>query len=77
MMTYDLIHILVGALTAGLVLVHPVLTIVGTLAFMIYQLDEGMHIKNGAWKDIKEWMVGFYLAGASLLIWWLKQAIIM
>ncbi len=72
-MLYDLIHVLVGVLTVGLIFIHPVLTVVGALAFIIYQLDEDWSIKDGAWKDIREWMIGYFIAGAFLLGWFIKS----
>lgn len=75
-MLYDLIHVLVGALTVGLIFIHPVLTVVGFLAFFIYQIREAQTIGDLDFADMKEWMLGYFIAGAVLLYLFIRTIII-
>lgn len=38
----------------------PVLCFVGAALFIVYELNEGRHTKDQAWKDILGAMVGFF-----------------
>ncbi len=75
-MLYDLIHVLVGALTVGLVLIHPALTIVAFLAFIFYQFREAQTIGDLDFADVREWMIGYFIAGAGLLGWFIRSIMI-
>jgi len=33
------------------------------IGFLIYEVDEDWHLRNGAWKDIKGWLWGLGITG--------------
>ncbi len=62
-----LMHIPVGMLTV--VLGFFVAWWLGPLfgiGFLIYEVDEDWHLRNGAWKDIKGWLWGLAILGLIL-----------
>jgi hypothetical protein len=61
-----LIHLVPGGFTAWLITQNPVAGVLFFLGFMIYQLDECLHLKDQAWKDIKGYLWGFALAAYVL-----------
>ena len=64
---YDLAHIVSGFITGLLFQVNPLLAAFLLAVFLIYQFDEDWHIEDQAWRDIREYAVGFYAAGALVL----------
>jgi len=60
-------HYVAGAITAIATTANPIAAIIGFLGFMIYELDEDWHLSDKAFRDIKEFMIGFYVALALLL----------
>lgn len=61
-------HALAGFLTPLFIYVHPVLTVLAFLAFMIYELEEWIQIRDKAYRDIAQYSAGFYLSSVILLI---------
>jgi len=59
-------HMFFGGLTAILVFIHPVLSIINTVAFIIYELEQSRHKKDPAYEEILEFMMG--LAAGEMLI---------
>jgi hypothetical protein len=55
-------HIPVGVFNAWLISESPVAGAVFFAAFIVYQLDECLHIKDQAWKDLKGYLWGFAIA---------------
>ena len=43
--------------------------LVGAILFLAYEVDEDWHISDEAFHDILEFMVGFFVAVAGLIIW--------
>ena len=62
-------HYLVGILTAVSSEVNWVLTLVGAILFLAYEVDEDWHISDQAFHDILEACIGFYVAIAGLIVW--------
>lgn len=60
-------HCYWGFLTALVSLVAPVLSLEMFLAFIIYEVDEDWHIRDKAFRDILEMMVGL-MFGSWLVI---------
>jgi len=63
-----LIHLPVGAFNAWLISESPDAGVVFFIAFVVYQLDECLHIKDQAWKDLKGYLWGFAIAALFLLL---------
>jgi hypothetical protein len=60
-------HALFGFICALSVLVSPVLTVVGFVLFVVYELDEYFHLSDEAYEEIREFGYGFG-AGIFLLL---------
>lgn len=65
---FDFIHGVCGVMTVVLATFNPVAAVLFAAAFMLYQLREEARIKDMAFKDIREWLVGFGTAAAVLII---------
>ena len=61
-------HFLAGLLSSLAVAVSPVLTVVGFLVFLIYELDEEWKLNDVAYEEIREYGAGFFLGIAVLLV---------
>jgi hypothetical protein len=68
-------HYLVGILTAGSIIVSGVLSVLGFAGFMAYELNEDWHLHDQAYKDILEFLIGFFVAVAGLIAWKLAGGI--
>jgi len=64
-----LIHVPVGAFNAWLLQDATPTGVIFFAAFMIYQLDECLHIKDQAWRDIKGYLWGLAIAAYILILW--------
>jgi hypothetical protein len=64
-----LIHIPVGAFNAWLLQDATPTGVIFFAGFMIYQLDECLHIKDQAWLDIKGYLWGLAIAAYILMLW--------
>ena len=60
------VHILAGVISALSANVHPSFPFITSMLFIAYELDQDWHIKDGAYKDIVEYVVAFFLATAVL-----------
>lgn len=65
----NLAHYLAGIITAVSSLVSWVLPLVGAIFFLTYEVDEDWHIRDKAYHDILEAMIGFFVATAGLISW--------
>ena len=63
----DAAHIVAGVVSCLVTVKYPVIGVVSTILFLIYQLDEEWHLKDEAWRDILEYAVGYYLTGIMVL----------
>lgn len=63
-----LLHIPVGIATALLVLVDSVLPLIATIGFVVYEVNEDMHLKDGAYQDLAGWLVGVFI-GSGIAYW--------
>jgi len=63
-----LTHMVYGGLTGLASTIYPLLSIIMFLSFVIYELDEDFHLKDGAWKDFRDFMIG--LTVALMVILW-------
>ena len=64
-----LIHIPVGAFNAWLLHDATMTGIIFSLGFMVYELDECLHLKDQAWRDIKGYLWGLAIAAGVLILW--------
>ena len=62
-------HYLVGILIAMSALVSWSLPFVGAALFVIYEIRQHKAIKDFAYLDILEAVIGFFVAVAGLVIW--------
>jgi hypothetical protein len=60
-------HYLAGFITAAAALVSWVLVLVGAAIFCLYELNEDRWLRDEAYKDIREFMVGFFVATGGLI----------
>ena len=58
----SLAHYLGGFLSGLCCLFNPVLSVLATVVFIIYELDEDWHISDEAFRDIKEYLLGLFTA---------------
>jgi len=52
-------HAVFGLLSALSVLVHPVLTVLAFLLFVIYELNEEWHLHDEMYEELREFGYGF------------------
>ena len=75
---YDIIatiaHFTFGIMSALSVQVSPVLTLISTILFILYEMDEEWRLSDPAYQEIREFSAGFGL-GIVLLIF-LKAVLI-
>ena len=57
----SVIHIVAGILTAATTFVNLPLALMMFITFIIYQLDEELHLKDTAYRDIASYSVGMYI----------------
>jgi len=60
-------HACFGFLCALSVLVNPVLTVVGFVLFVVYELDEYFHLNDEAYEELQEYATGFAIGIVTLL----------
>jgi hypothetical protein len=60
-------HFLAGLLSSLAAAVSPVLTVVGFIVFLIYELNEEWKLSDPAYEEIREYGAGFFLGVAILL----------
>jgi len=61
------LHYLAGFLAAAAVLVNWVLVLAGAGLFCLYELNEDRYLRGQAYKDVREFMVGFFIATGGLV----------
>ena len=71
-----LAHIVFGILTALVSMVSPVLSVLNTIVFIIYELNEEWYLHDKAYKDILEFCVGLGIGEVIILCLSLKCALI-
>jgi len=55
----DLAHVVFGFLTVlASVYVHPVISVIMFVTFIVYQLDEEWHLEDESYEDIREYGIG-------------------
>ena len=65
----SLAHIMAGIICGITTLLHPVMAVIATLLFLIYELDEDWHLSDKAFKDILEFAIGYYLVAVMYIIY--------
>jgi hypothetical protein len=69
-------HYLAGFITAAAALVHWELVVVGAGLFCLYEINQDHYLEDEAYKDLLEFIVGFFLATGGLIClrvfwgWW-------
>jgi hypothetical protein len=71
-----LAHIVFGILTALVAVVSPVLSVLNTIVFIIYELNEEWHLEDASYKDILEFAIGLSIGEVIILCLSLKCALI-
>jgi len=67
------LHTLGGFFTGLISFTNPTLSVMLFIGFVIYEVDEDFHLRDGSYKDILEFLVGLNLvAGVWLVILGLK-----
>jgi hypothetical protein len=61
-------HVLFGALTALVSIVQPVLSIINTMLYIMYQLDQEWHLRDEAYDEILEFAVGLAIGETFVLL---------
>ena len=61
-------HYLGGFLACLLGKDVPVISILLTLLFIIYELDEDWWLNDKAFRDIREYLIGMFIGGMLLLL---------
>ena len=65
---YDFSHVIAGFL-CGILSTHaPLFSVLGSVIFILYELDEDYYLNDQAYKDIREFLIGYFLAGLILLL---------
>ena len=62
-------HYLAGILTCFSYILCWVLPVIGLVSFITYELNEDRHLTDQAYKDILEYLVGFFVTVAGLITW--------
>ena len=57
----SLAHYIGGLLAALTGKFYPVLAVIATVLFIIYELDEDWHLNDKAFRDIREYLIGFFV----------------
>jgi len=57
----QIIYFLAGVLTAYTSFYNTILSILMFIAFMLYELDEDLHIRDQAYRDILVYAFGLYM----------------
>lgn len=65
----NICHYLAGIVTAMGCLVHWSLVLGGIILFVCYEVNEDWHWGDEAYRDILEFMIGFFVALGGLIIW--------
>ena len=61
-------HVLAGLVTPWFVLIHPVLAVLAFLAFVTYELEEFVEIRDKAHRDLNQYAVGLFIGSVLLLL---------
>lgn len=61
-------HVAFGVLTAVVSTIQPALAVINTAVYVLYQLDQYLHIKDTAYEEILEFAIGLALGEIVLLI---------
>lgn len=62
-------HYLAGIIVALSSQVHWTLPLGGMALFLTYEVNEDWHLHDQAYHDILEFMLGFFVTVAGLIIW--------
>lgn len=62
-------HYLAGMVSGMGVLVHWSMLLGGIALFIAYEVNEDWHLSDQAFRDILEFMLGFFTACVGLIIW--------
>jgi len=65
----DLAHIAFGILTVlAVVYVHPVVSVIMFLTFIIYELNEEWHLEDESYEDIREYGIGLGIGTLIMVV---------
>jgi hypothetical protein len=60
-------HFASGLTSSLAVIVSPVLSVLGVILFLLYELDEDWRLGDYAYQEIMEFATGFYLGCVALI----------
>ena len=63
----DMAHFTFGLLSALSVVIHPILTVIAFLIFILYELDQDFRLSDYAYQEICQYGFGFGLGIVILL----------
>ncbi len=61
-------HAFIGAVVAGISYLNPILGFTGALGFYFYERNEDRWLKDGAYLDVKAFLVGLIGTGAVVAL---------
>jgi len=63
-------HVLAGFLSCVAILISPVLSVLGFVIFLVYEMDQDWRKDDWLDKEMMEYGMGFFLGIVVLLLWW-------
>jgi hypothetical protein len=67
-MLHSIAHVVFGLLTSICSIVSPVLLIINTICFIVYELGEEWNLGDKAYEEIMEYMLGLGIGEVILLV---------
>jgi hypothetical protein len=64
-----LAHVVFGLLTALVSTISPILSIINTIIFIVYELNEEWHLDDEAYQEILEFSVGLAIGEIILILY--------
>ena len=65
---YKLSHYICGALTVLAVKIHAILSLILFVGFVIYEMDEEKVLKDYAFEELREFLIGFCIMLIIMLV---------
>lgn len=65
-------HFFAGVITAISAPFVPWLSVILFLSFIFYELDEDLHLKDGAFIDMREYAIGAFITALAITLAYLR-----